>query len=140
MSGGKSKMKKLILTRPADKSLDAYKAFMQNTFKARTGKDFKLTEKEWTKDWKEFWNEEKKTKAKTIPATQVNDVLTKKESPTTHRFYTRPADKSLQAYKNLLTGAFEAMNKGEKAPTMTEAEWIESWKKFLGKDKEKKNN
>jgi hypothetical protein len=55
--------------------------------------------------------------------------------PTKHsepqRFYGRPADRSLQAYKIFVLGMTLALNLAAK-DDMTEEQWQESWKAFWG--------
>lgn len=48
------------------------------------------------------------------------------------KFYSRPTDKSLQAYKDWITGVVKRINPNSE-DTMTEAEWVESWKEFWSK-------
>lgn len=50
------------------------------------------------------------------------------------KFYSRPTDKSLQAYKDWITGVVKRINPNSE-DTMTEAEWVESWKEFWSKAK-----
>jgi hypothetical protein len=54
----------LNLSRPADKSLEAYKKWLQNFFKAVTGKSMKATEEKWIKEWKEFWLDDEESEQK----------------------------------------------------------------------------
>jgi hypothetical protein len=55
--------------------------------------------------------------------------------PTKHseprRFYGRPADRSLQAYKDFVLGMTLALNPAAK-DDMTEEQWRESWQAFWG--------
>jgi hypothetical protein len=55
--------------------------------------------------------------------------------PTKHseprRFYGRPADRSLQAYKDFVLGMTLALNPAAK-DDMTEEQWWESWQAFWG--------
>ena len=55
--------------------------------------------------------------------------------PTKHseprRFYGRPADRSLQAYKDFILGVTLALNPAAK-DDMTEEQWRESWQAFWG--------
>ena len=48
--------------RPADKSLEAYKAWILGTFTALTGKvdDDSISEEDWEDGWKEFWGKGEK--------------------------------------------------------------------------------
>jgi hypothetical protein len=48
------------------------------------------------------------------------------------KFYSRPKDKSLQAYKDWITGVVKRINPNAK-DTMTEEKWEESWKRFWSK-------
>jgi hypothetical protein len=50
----------------------------------------------------------------------------------TEKFYSRPGDKSLQAYKDWINGVVNRINPNAK-DTMTEAKWVESWKGFWSK-------
>ena len=49
--------KSITVSRPKDKSLEAYKAWMmelaERLTRAKTG--IKWTEKEWIENWKKFW-------------------------------------------------------------------------------------
>lgn len=50
---------KLVFSRPADKSLEAYKEWIQGTAKAlglKNGKENSLSGDEWVIAWKEFWS------------------------------------------------------------------------------------
>jgi len=51
--------KKFTVSRPKDKSLEAYKAWIwELAKKLTTGKpELKWTEEEWIANWKEFWKE-----------------------------------------------------------------------------------
>ncbi len=47
---------KLVLTRPANKSLEAFKEWVMGTVKALGGSNEKQpSENEWESAWKEFW-------------------------------------------------------------------------------------
>jgi hypothetical protein len=47
---------KVSFSRPADESLEAYKAFVIGISTRLTGKtDDTTTDEEWEKQWKEFW-------------------------------------------------------------------------------------
>jgi hypothetical protein len=54
------------------------------------------------------------------------------------KFYSRPKDKSLQAYKDWITGVVNRINPDAK-DTMTEAKWVESWKEFWSKAEDSKD-
>jgi sulfur relay (sulfurtransferase) DsrC/TusE family protein len=46
----------VTFSRPKDKSLEAYKAWMSEiAARLTTQKSIKLTEEEWRKSWKDFW-------------------------------------------------------------------------------------
>jgi hypothetical protein len=51
--------KKNTLSRPKDKSLEAYKAWMTELAERLTTEKtgIKWTEKEWIENWKKFWKE-----------------------------------------------------------------------------------
>lgn len=52
---------KFLASRPADKSLPAFKQWILDTTKSLGGSDKNdLKEKEWRKAWKEFWSEDVK--------------------------------------------------------------------------------
>lgn len=48
------------------------------------------------------------------------------------KFYSRPMDRSLEAYKAWISAIVQRLNP-QAADTMTEAEWIKSWEKFWAK-------
>jgi len=48
------------------------------------------------------------------------------------KFYARPRDQSLQAFKDWMQSMVLRLNPNAK-DTMTEEEWIESWKEFWDK-------
>lgn len=47
--------KKIDLSLPKDKSLEAYKEWVIDIAKRLTKTEFLLSEKEWEENWKEFW-------------------------------------------------------------------------------------
>jgi sulfur relay (sulfurtransferase) DsrC/TusE family protein len=48
-------------SRPKDKSLEAYKAWISEiAARLTTQKSIKLTEEEWRKSWKDFWQQKLK--------------------------------------------------------------------------------
>lgn len=49
------------------------------------------------------------------------------------KLYARPSDQSLQAFKDWMQGMVLRLNPNAK-DTMTEEEWIESWKEFWDKE------
>ncbi len=54
---------KLVLTRPADKSLQAYKDFITSTLEGMgisLSDDKKMSEDEWKDKWQEFWRKAEK--------------------------------------------------------------------------------
>ncbi len=67
---------------------------------------------------------------------------TKQRNPAkSPRFFSRPADRSLTAYKEWIRGMYEALVTQAGLPVeegaMTEAEWVSSWKDFWeGAEKE----
>ena len=50
----------------------------------------------------------------------------------TDKFYSRPKDRSLQAYKDWIMGVMKRILP-DAEDTMTEEKWVESWKKFWSK-------
>ena len=48
------------------------------------------------------------------------------------KFYSRPRDKSLQAYKDWIQDMTRRLNPNAE-DTMTDEEWIDGWKKFWAK-------
>jgi hypothetical protein len=48
------------------------------------------------------------------------------------KFYSRPKDKSLQAYKDWITSVVNRINP-DAEETMTESQWEEHWKEFWSK-------
>ena len=54
-------------------------------------------------------------------------------------FFSKPKDKSLQAYKDWIMGVTLQFNPNAK-DTKSEEEWIESWKKFWSKAEGSKDN
>ena len=50
----------------------------------------------------------------------------------TEKFYSRPKDKSLRAFKEWINGIVDRINPNAE-DTMTETEWEERWKKFWSK-------
>lgn len=50
-------------SRPRDKSLQAFKDWIENMVKRLNpnAEEVVITEEEWTKDWKKFWDEEDNT-------------------------------------------------------------------------------
>lgn len=51
----------VTFSRPKDKSLEAYKAWMSEiAARLTTQKSIKLTEAEWRKSWKDFWQQKLK--------------------------------------------------------------------------------
>lgn len=55
--------------------------------------------------------------------------------PTTGRRYSRPLDRSLDAYKAWIRRMVAALG-GSGEDTMTEAEWEEAWREFWADDGE----
>jgi uncharacterized protein YaaR (DUF327 family) len=50
-------MKKPILSRPKDKSLEAYKAWIKEFVKSLGGSsEDDMTEEQWVEGWKKFWS------------------------------------------------------------------------------------
>ena len=47
--------KKMELSLPKNKSLEAYKEWVIDIAKRLTKTEFLLSEKEWEENWKEFW-------------------------------------------------------------------------------------
>lgn len=47
--------KKVDVSLPKDRSLEAYKAWVKELAKRLTKTEFELTEEEWIENWKEFW-------------------------------------------------------------------------------------
>jgi hypothetical protein len=55
--------KKVLLSRPKDKSLEAYKQWIKEITFHLTGKnDDSMTEEKWIESWKEFWSKLKENK------------------------------------------------------------------------------
>ena len=55
--------------------------------------------------------------------------------------FTRPRDESLEAYKGWIQGMFSHITgKSGNDNSMTEEEWVESWKKFWSEDNEMSEN
>jgi hypothetical protein len=52
----------LVSTRPKDKSLEAYKAWMRELIERFTtpSTQIEFTEKEWRENWQEYWKEHSK--------------------------------------------------------------------------------
>jgi hypothetical protein len=48
-------------------------------------------------------------------------------------FFSRPRDKSLQAYKAWILNTLKRINPDAKDDSMTEEKWIEHWQKFWSK-------
>jgi len=55
------------------------------------------------------------------------------------KFYSRPKDRSLQAYKDWINGVMKRLIPDAK-DTLTEEEWVEKWKGFWSKAKGNKND
>jgi hypothetical protein len=45
-----------VLSRPKDKSLEAFKAWIREITKSLGGSEEEMTEEEWVQGWKDFWN------------------------------------------------------------------------------------
>jgi hypothetical protein len=54
--------KRVQVSRPKDRSLEAYKLWMMDIYKQITTKKskIKLTEEDWIANWKEYWEEKSK--------------------------------------------------------------------------------
>jgi putative sterol carrier protein len=50
--------KKVTLSLPKDKSLEAYKEWVTGIAKRLTKTEFVLSESEWIESWKDFWKGE----------------------------------------------------------------------------------
>ena len=50
--------KKVVVSLPKDKSLEAYKEWVIDLAKRLTKNEFVLSEQEWIENWKEFWRGE----------------------------------------------------------------------------------
>lgn len=57
--------------------------------------------------------------------------------PEPRRFYSRPADESLQAYKEWISGMAMALGSGE-AEAIAEEDWRQAWLAFWGKTENKR--
>jgi hypothetical protein len=47
--------KKIEVSQPKDRSLDAYKAWVRELAQRLTKTELKFTEQEWIESWKEYW-------------------------------------------------------------------------------------
>lgn len=50
------------------------------------------------------------------------------------KHYSRPTDKSLQAFKDWMENMVKRLNPNAQEDTLTEEEWIQNWKKFWGEE------
>lgn len=61
--------KPVMLSRPKDESLEAYKAFISEIFKHLTGRDISEapdapTEEKWQSSWRKFWSKKNEEESK----------------------------------------------------------------------------